>query len=124
MKINIKNSEGIVLNWAVCKAEGLLENESLLDNIAILKANNYLTDWNCCGKIILKEFICLEDRKKMGGWLAYLRDQETGESKIITFGKTPQIAAMRCYATYKLGEEIDVPDEILSTINKIKIKNL
>ena len=36
------------------------------------------------------------------------RDPNTGE-----YGPTPLIAAMRCYVAFKLGEEVDIPEELL-----------
>ena len=29
-----------------------------------------------------------------------------------TFGPTPLIAAMRCYVSGKLGDEVDIPEEL------------
>jgi hypothetical protein len=31
----------------------------------------------------------------------------------VAFGPTPLVAAMRCYVASKLGDEVEVPDEIL-----------
>ena len=33
----------------------------------------------------------------------------------VTKGPTPLIAAMRCYVASKLGDEVDVPEELIST---------
>ncbi len=30
-----------------------------------------------------------------------------------SYGSTPLIAAMRCYVASKLGEEVEVPDELI-----------
>ena len=29
------------------------------------------------------------------------------------YGPTPLIAAMRCYCSFKLGDEVDVPEELM-----------
>gem|GEM_PF-2663022 len=34
------------------------------------------------------------------------------------FGKTPLVAAMRCYVASKLGEEVDIPDELKTDKNE------
>jgi hypothetical protein len=33
-------------------------------------------------------------------------------SVVTEYGQTPLIAAMRCYVVSKLGEEVEVPDEL------------
>ena len=35
------------------------------------------------------------------------------DMSLVEYGPTPLIAAMRCYVASKLGEEVEVPDELL-----------
>jgi hypothetical protein len=35
-----------------------------------------------------------------------------GERNLIGVGPTPLVAAMRCYCASKLGDEVDVPEEL------------
>jgi hypothetical protein len=75
-------------------------------------ATLYSTNWEQGGPIIEREGITIthygndwEDawsaRKGDGHW----KGKET-------YGPTPLIAAMRCYVASKLGDEIDVPEEL------------
>ena len=45
----------------------------------------------------------------MNKWLAYI-DHTPAHAE----GKTPLIAAMRCYVESKLGSEVDIPEELLT----------
>ena len=67
---------------------------------------SFSTDWAQGGPIIERERICLIDQ---GGdyWQALWGWKEA-------FGPTPLVAAMRCYVASKLGDEVEVPDEIVS----------
>lgn len=65
------------------------------------------TDWAQGGPIIEREhigtyhFVLPED-----GWAASVFDDP------IYVGPTPLIAAMRCYVASKLGDEVEVPEEL------------
>ena len=73
----------------------------------------YSTDWAQGGPIIEREEIDLCNytsrrvSKLAALWLAVkgLHDHKQ-------VGNTPLIAAMRCYVVSKLGEEVEVPDEL------------
>ena len=106
----MKTSEltGAALDWAVAQAEGktwavwrFVEWHSDGDL-------NYSTDWAQGGAIIERERICLIDQ---GGdyWQAICGWKEM-------FGDTPLIAAMRCYVASKLGDEVEVPEELMSHV--------
>ena len=99
---------GAALDWAAAKAEGL----TYWDDDRLCFANEPhgedfepSTDWAQGGAIIERERICLIDQ---GGdyWQAMCGWRES-------FGDTPLEAAMRCYVASKLGDEIDVPKELL-----------
>ena len=62
--------------------------------------------WSYGGPIIEREGICLKKHTAWPYWLAYI------EGNNLAQGPTPLIAAMRCYVTSKLGEEVEVPDEL------------
>lgn len=100
----MKTSEltGVALDWAVAKAIGEYKP------VAVPK---YSSDWAQGGPIIEREKIDLswdvELAHKDGRWRAEL--DVMYESK----GQTPLIAAMRCYVASKLGDEVEVPDELL-----------
>ena len=91
----MKTSEltGAALDWAVNYAEGLT---------GILSPVNYCGKWEHGGPIIERELIAIH-----GDWKATL-----GEGTYE--GPTPLTAAMRCYVASKLGDDIDIPKELLS----------
>ena len=80
------------------------------------------TDWSQGGPIIEREELSVEPLYTSGGldcWQAYghnLRYDDHGNyingSDNRRYGPTPLIAAMRCYVASKLGDEVDVPEEL------------
>ena len=69
----------------------------------------YSTDWAQGGPIIEREGITLRSCIDGAAWDAELAYEET----ILAPGPTPLIAAMRCYVASKLGDEVDIPEELL-----------
>jgi hypothetical protein len=96
----MKTSEltGKALNWAVGKAEGLDD---------WLAPVNYCGQWEHGGPIIEREKIALAPDIHHTRWSATLR----GEAYIY-WAQTPLIAAMRCYVASKLGDLVNVPEEL------------
>lgn len=87
------------------------------------------TDWAQGGPIIEREGIQLRSIRREGHalnghWLAMKADGNTGSMvqwvkrtdwrNHFFEGQTPLIAAMRCYVNSKLGEYVEVPDELLN----------
>ena len=115
----MKTSEltGSALNWAVAKCNGVI-NEDKLD-IGFIKERGYTpsTDWAEGGAIIEREgiSICNLEANVWGveGWTASVGElwspDEAG-----WVSPTPLIAAMRCYVASKLGDEVEIPDELLN----------
>ena len=115
MKIKTSELEGIALDWAVGKTLGL--GDETLDPITWMetahpsRCYSYSTDWSQGGPII--EHACIgldhypDDHPQGGEWGAL-----TNEGTVGSFGPTPLVAAMRCYVASKLGDEVDVPDEL------------
>ena len=51
----------------------------------------------------------------IGEWHATMWwDDGEGQREVVMQAATPLIAAMRCYVASKLGEEVDVPDELIT----------
>jgi len=94
---------GAALDWAVAKCEG-----SAYHGPAWTKSS---TDWSQGGPIIERERITLDGNAILNQWMAvaYVPNEEPWEMR----GPTPLIAAMRCHVASKLGDEIDVPDELI-----------
>lgn len=72
----------------------------------------FSTDWSDGGPIIEREEIdiyCHESPKAGCGWWV----AEITGTKAKGKGNTPLSAAMRCYVASKLGNEVEVPEELL-----------
>ena len=66
------------------------------------------TDWAQGGPIIEREIDMLV-KQDSGLWLASVPDPKMP----FVLGPTPLIAAMRCFCASKLGDEVEIPDELL-----------
>jgi hypothetical protein len=91
---------GAALDWAVAKCEEFDNGDWLPD---------YSTDWAAGGPIIEREGIsvCPDE---IAPWCAFF-DHGTAEYAFYT-GETPLIAAMRCYVASKLGDDVQLPEEL------------
>lgn len=130
MKIKISEATPLQIDYLVAKCEGK-------DKDCEIHAGNLLygrvtsgfiqykpsTIWAQGGPII--------EREKIGVWWAHhvvddegnaygnhwyaetgLTDDSADERHVCMTGETPLIAAMRCYVASKLGDEVEVPDEL------------
>lgn len=79
---------------------------------------SYSTDWMHGGPIIEQARICIDqpdDLKVLKDCQAFTRVCITGAARrphFVQHGPTPLIAAMRCYVASKLGDEVEVPNEL------------
>ena len=115
--------KGAALDWAVAKCEGrdkaMEKNRSGmlsfdaglhpymadLDKPGRWQVYSPSTDWSQGGPIIERERMHVQPA--VGGiWQASL---VFGKQ---LFGPTPLIAAMRCYVASKLGDEVEIPEEL------------
>lgn len=73
-------------------------------------------DWSQGGPIIDRERIDLSWQSSgRADWMAYGDDQtDAGVPLYAENGPTPLVAAMRCFVASKLGDEVDVPQELLA----------
>lgn len=72
-----------------------------------LQAFSPSTNWAHGGPIIEREKMRVQPF--MGKWISYI-DTTAAHAD----GPTPLVAAMRCYVASKLGEEVEVPDELVN----------
>jgi hypothetical protein len=115
------------LNWAVAICEGW--EPVYVNNVLMLKHYHpeaahtphcyiedfgYSTDWAQAGPIIERESIELgtngvyhNERLQVESWCAII----PGVTEHVE-GPTAQIAAMRCYVASKLGDEVEIPEEL------------
>jgi hypothetical protein len=110
----MKTSEltGAALDWAVAKCEGITTAEFLalhkLPKSEFLWKYECSTDWSQGGPIIERERITIQPVVRPDGWMARTQRQDS-----VWEGPTPLIAAMRCYVASKLGDDINIPEELL-----------
>jgi hypothetical protein len=95
---------GKALNWAVNKAEGL---------DGWLAPVNYCGKWEHGGPIIEREGIGFDQYADYPRWQAFTPAPEQPSGQAVCNGPTPLVAAMRCYVASKLGDDVDVPEELL-----------
>ena len=121
MKVRTQDLIGATLDWAVAKCEGfkyeLYEHNRKKWENGLHRPRHWQpsTDWAQGGPIIERGHIhTWTDRKDAAYaghpdsyWVAEMTD--TGG---IWWGPTPLIAAMRCFCASRLGDEVEVPDEI------------
>jgi hypothetical protein len=107
----MKTSEltGAALDWAVAKCEGL----AVSDRATRWRAKNcphlYSTNWAKGGPIIEREWIdlhCVNDSL----WEA---ECPAPGGLAMQNGPTPLVAAMRCYVASKLGDTVEIPDDLV-----------
>jgi hypothetical protein len=106
MKLKTSEVEGEVLDRLVAQCE-----KEVYHGPAWTK---YSTDWAQAGPII--------ERERIAFWFEKYDDVDSALPMWAAvrfngqdyYGETPLIAAMRCYVASKLGEEVEVPNEIVS----------
>jgi len=132
----MKTSEliGPALDWAVAKCEELdFEIDAQLQNYPhIMQADKNVWGERCCilrqecggvrfqpsidwaqaGPIIERERIELNVSMTSGKWVARKHQPTLMHDNFRTEGKTYLIAAMRCYVSSKMGDEIEMPKEL------------
>ena len=109
MKLKTSDLTGAALDWAVTYAEhGEAAHYVFKHNPGF---HHYSTDWSQGGPIIEREriHVCpivLDSRDAWQSWV-------DGARHNLLDGPTPLIAAMRCYVASKLGDEVEVPEELV-----------
>jgi hypothetical protein len=120
MKIKTSELTGAALDWAVAKCENdiVILNYKGAEQVEKFKRLHmcyaYSTNWAFGGPIVEREIAELA-RCRSGDGPVYFEARcgmEGAPGHAITHGPTPLIAAMRCYVASKLGDEIDVPEEL------------
>lgn len=122
-KIKVSEATGRTLDWLVELTERAVRGEAVdtLENGDIVLLGfigRYSDDWAKGGPIIEREFMDLEtlpcgiDSRNgtFATWRAWTHyeSQDSFEAS----GQTALIAAMRCFVVSRLGEEVEVPDDL------------
>ena len=122
MKVKTNELTGVALDWAVAKcvnpAHWMIrthqDNEDQWYVTLHGGRGNYApsTDWNQGGPIIERERILIQPEiGKENSGNAWSAISLTG---YVSYGPTPLIAVMRCYVASKLGDEVEIPNELLT----------
>lgn len=114
-KIKVSEASGAVLDWLVENADlrGRLENTeqraSITNrNIRLRHEWSPSVNWAQGGPIIERERIRLDPREST--WHAQIWSDDETE---VRYCSTPLVAAMRCYVASKLGDLVEVPEELI-----------
>ena len=83
------------------------KEEMIEDGIAAWRWPPLSTDWAFGGPIIEREMISVWPFDDVT-WKA-----ETARDAIVFEGETPLVAAMRCYVASKMGDTVDIPEELI-----------
>ena len=115
MKIRTSELTGAALDWAVAKCIGHRVAANYGSYIRIYlpdpKQSGYTlafcpsTDWAQGGPIIERENICLWSE-------GYDWEAKIHIGSLAEWDKYPLIAAMRCYVASKMGDEVEIPEEL------------
>lgn len=119
MKIKISDLIGPALDWAVAKCEEQPVHWCGIDHALYCGDGQGLfagdrgyspsTNWAQGGPIIEREGITIERFKDSTYWSAF--QFSTGHCEIRC--ESPLIAAMHCYVASKLGDEVEIPAELV-----------
>ena len=116
MKIKTAELIGAALDWATAQCEG--HHLPPMDEYTEtwLATRRFSTDWALGGAIIERERIQLRNHAEIQGlWIASAwKSISNFGITVFEDGETALIAAMRCYVASCLGEEVEVPDELIN----------
>ena len=121
---NVSELSGAALDWAVAKCEGWRLCDKHPPMLKHYHPNNahttrlyvedlpYSTDWAQGGPIIERKGINLEHNPSRCIWIASTPAPEHRNGAVEVTGPTPLIAAMRCFVASKLGDTVEIPEEL------------
>lgn len=128
MKVKTAELIGPALTWAVATIEGYgglrinphAFDQSLIMNrwdgqCVLFSALNYPTDWAQGGPIIEREWLDITSwPNESDEGMRWQCHQYDAPKPYQALGPTPLIAAMRCFVASKLGDEVEIPEELLT----------
>lgn len=124
MRIKTSEATPIQLDWLVAKIEGYLDSMLNIRTgivFGLVGKLDYSTNWKLGGPIIERELIQTNPKWNNAGyehpvgnwsWEAFVLGPDNLDDNFESAGPTPLIAAMRCYVASKLGDEVEIPEEL------------
>ena len=123
MKIKTSELKDKALNYVVAKIESGIEPEYFNGSVWITTGGFFArvrrnvfepsTKWPQGGPIIERERIQVFPHNSASEWCGVIHVPRDGNTGILTQdGPHPLIAAMRCYIASKLGDEVEIPEEL------------
>ncbi len=112
MRVKTSILQGAALDWTVAKVIGV--------DPTLPHTNAYSTSWAQGGPIVDVYDFTIRKRSKAEEAELLRPDPNfkvkvelwVGDTYFCAFGATVLIAAMRCYVASKLGDEVDIPEEL------------
>lgn len=121
--IKVAEATGPALDWLVAKCEGYETAFTQAEDVTIFREGiiDYFDphrNWGWGGPIIERikgfEFKHWLDSKPESCCEVHIHNYD---GDWVAFGPTPLIAAMRCYCCSKLGDVVDIPEELCQQQN-------
>ena len=124
MKVKVSELTGAALDWVVAVCKNLEIHPPQKDmKIAVRNVEwepwwvfTPSTNWAQGGPILEREGISISSPRPEEDdrdWQARALSVSSFMSREYKKGDTPLEAAMRCYVTSKLGDEVEIPEELL-----------
>lgn len=121
MRMRTSELTDAALDWAVARCKHIPVRIMEIRGVKVVAFESnwnpaaYHDDWSQGGPIIEREK--LDVVYQAGGrgdeWTCFANDIDDKLNSIEAGGPTPLIAAMRCYVASCLGDEVDIPEELV-----------
>lgn len=132
MRVKTKDLNGLALDWAVAQVLGVkVRLDPCYESALCFSTSRDATrfggtwvfipsrDWRQGGPIIEREAYNLFRHNGGTEWCCACNVPRDGYTAIVTAdGTTPLVAAMRCYVLSRLGDTVDIPDNLIG-VNQI-----
>ena len=122
MKVKTATLIGPALDWAVATALGVTEfgpppGRSQAAEFALMHdddpALQFSTNWSQGGPIIEREWLDITPWPNESDENQRWQVMQFDRTEVVeAFGPTPLIAGMRCFIASRLGDEVEVPQEL------------
>lgn len=132
MKVKTSDLKGRALDWAACSALGNTPvinpyrfgriDYGIFDSELGYLIKSYHKDWDQAGPIIEQNELCVGFKHQADHNYCPINDPATRcwarntAGGFLTYGPTPLIAAMRCFVASRLGDEAEIPEDLLCTL--------